>query len=194
MKTLRLMFVLGLMLVFAPNVWAIKGVLATDQDIQRLKDDLRSGKVTIGKTRFNEIRQIYGDASEVTVDEKKVVYEYGDLRLEFDKIKYWKDWTYDTFKSRLYTPDITKLTTDLENKVLTGNNVTADTIIKTYGTPTEVWETEEDGEITFYYYGSIRLAFENYTIVKKWKGKNLAVTVSESILGAQAPAAAEEAK
>ncbi len=153
--------------------WALKGVLATDEDILRLKTDLKEGRIQSGKTRLNEIRQKYGEAANITESESKIVYDYGDLKLEFSKKRYWKSWKYDSFKSPVYTDDVDDLRYDLESKELVGDNITFSYVRKEYGEPTESYETNDDGGTSVYYYGNIKMTFENVFVLTKWKAKNL---------------------
>lgn len=176
MKMIRLTFVLLLLLAQAPAVWAIRGVLANDQDILNLKRDLRDNKIMIGKTRLNQIRDVYGDAASINDTSNRITYDYGDLRIVFDKVLYWKGWTFDTFKDPVYTNNVDNLRFDLESKQLTGENVTLDQVLRSYGEPTSSMETTEDGGMAAYYYGNIKLIFENYIVVRSWRGENLGAT------------------
>jgi len=45
--------------------------------------------------------------------------------------------------------------------------------LRSYGTPTEMEESQEDGMFSVYYYGNIKLSFENQFLLKSWKGQNL---------------------
>ncbi len=173
-KKWLLSFLIVLMVYVPPVVsWALKGVLATNEDIVRLKNDLKEGRIQSGKTRLSEIRRKYGEAANITESESKIVYDYGDLKLEFSKKRYWKSWKYDSFKSPVYTDDVDDLRYDLESKELVGDNITFSYVRKEYGEPTESYETDEDGGISVYYYGDIKMVFENVFVLTKWKGKNL---------------------
>ncbi|HBR13937.1 MAG TPA: hypothetical protein DD723_00105 [Candidatus Omnitrophica bacterium] len=173
MKYVKLIFVVGFFMCHGTNAWALAGVLATASDIVQLKEDLRSGKIQIGNTRLKEIRRIYGDASSITDSPKNVTYNYDDLKIEFEKNRYLKEWNYDSFKTTLYTDNIDDLRADLDDGQIVGNYITFDQIRKDYGEPTEFTEANNDGELSTYYYGNVRLVFENYIVVKKWQGKNL---------------------
>jgi len=155
------------------SVFAMKGIIATKQDILRLKTDLKNGHIQNGETRLKDIRRKYGEAVNITESESKIVYDYGDLKLEFSKKRYWRSWKYDGFKSPVYTDDVDDLRYDLESGELVGKNITFSMIRKDYGEPTESYETNEDGRISVYYYGNIKMSFENVFLLTKWRAKNL---------------------
>lgn len=152
---------------------ALQGKTASDDDIANLKQDILNGKVSVGKTRLKDFRRQYGESKNITISDRRVVYDFGDLKIEFDKQRLWRKWEYDSFKKAAYTDDIDDLRYDLESKKLVGDNITALKIIKDYGDPTEAMESSEDGEWTTYYYGNIKLVFENIFILDNFKGKNL---------------------
>ena len=170
----------GLILCASPAL-ATKGVVATEEDLTRLKNDLRDGRIDVNKTRLKMIEENYGEPPTITQTEKKVTYDYGDLKLEFEKVKLWKSWEYDSFKQPVYTDDVDDLRFDLESEELVGKNVTLDKIIKDYGEPTESRGSEEDGALAIYYYGDIKMTFENRILMSSWKAQNLGkITANET--------------
>ena len=170
-RILLLSFVLSIM--SAPQVFAIKGVIATPEDINNLKKALRERKVLVGQTRLKDFRNLYGEAPEINSNEKSITYNYGDLKIEFEVKRLWKDWGYDSFMSPAYTKKINDLRYNLESKKLVGENITFTKIRKDYDEPTESHETSEDGGVSIYYFGDIKLTFENVIVVKSWKGEKL---------------------
>jgi len=148
----------------------------------QLKKDLRSGYIQIGKTRLKEIRYNYGDAPDIDDSDKKIVYKYDDIKMTFTKVRYWKDWEYDGFHDPAYTDDIDDLRYDLESEELVGDNITFEQVRKDYGEPTESEETDEDGDTSTYYYGNIKMIFENHISLKSWKGKNMDPSKDDGIL------------
>jgi hypothetical protein len=188
MKILRLFIVLTLSVMsFVAPASALKGLLANEADIARLKRDLLEGKIQIGKTRLMHVRNEYGEASSIIDEDRRITYDYDELRLMFERKRLWKNWEYDTFRDPVYTADVEDLRFDLEAKELIGDNITFDMIRRTYGEPTESIETDEDGGASIYYYGDIKLTFENVISVRSWRGSNLGDVLKEEVLGS-APA------
>jgi len=148
--------------------------IAVKENVDLLKKDIINGRVQIGKTRLYTIKKYYGTAPQITVNERKIAYDYPDLRIEFRKKKLLKDWEYDTFKGAVYTDDIDKLRSDLEADKIVGNNITYSYIARNYGQPTDFYESDADGDKSIYYYGDIKLIFENYATIDKYKMKGLA--------------------
>ena len=153
--------------------YAIEKGLATTQQIQFLKKDLLSERLEVGKTRLKEIRVNYGKPANIKNTSKKVTYDYGDLKIEFEKKRYLRNWEYDYSHTLIYSDDVTNLRKDLEAQKVGGDWLTLKQLTKDYGDPTEEYPTEEDGEYSVYYYGEIKLTFENYILMKNWDGKNL---------------------
>jgi len=170
-------------LIFPLITLAGVGRVATIDDIRLLKEDLLSGKIKIGKTRLKNVREMYGDATSITESDRRITYDYGDLRIAFDKKKIWKKWEYDTFKDPVYTDDVDDLRFDLESEELVGNNITYERVRKDYDEPTDSKETYNDGEMSIYYYGDIKMIFENVYTVRSWRGDKLRkTTVSKGVL------------
>lgn len=173
-------FLAGGLMHRTPAVQAIEGVTATMEDVARLKSDISEGKINVGKTRLKEIRHSYGDAPTITDTDKKLTYEYGDLKIEFDKKKYLRRWEYDTFRKEVYTDKAKDLRTKLEAKKITGDYITLEKIRRDFDEPTETEETVDDGDMSACYYGNIKLIFENVISVRSWKGKNLGKGAQEA--------------
>ena len=182
MKILRIMLVVFFVLMVGKAGWAITGVLATDQDISMLKKDLLSGKVQVGKTRLAEISKNYGDASDINSTDKRITYNYKDLKLVIEKQRLLRDWSYDSFKTAVYSDSVENLRFDLESGELAGDNIRYSKISRTYDNPTEIDESQEDGAQSIYYYGNIKLVFENYFVLKSWKGANLGKVLTADTL------------
>ena len=187
MKTIKLIVIVFLLIAIPSSVWALRGVVASSADIQNLKNAVRSGIIKIGETRLNEIRDNYGEAESILDDERKMVYDYGEVRIDIEKKRIWKDWEYDTFRDPAYNDDIDDLRFDLESEELTGDNITYRRIRRDYGEPTEAYTTNEDGGISIFYYGDIKMIFENHYVVRSWKGSNLRQIKSEGVLQGKIP-------
>lgn len=168
-----ILFILSMVLINTSSS-AMEGVLATPETITQLKKDLREGHIRIGFTRLHEVIDTYGKAVSVTDDDRRIIFEYDDLRIEFVKKRLWRTWMYDSFRKPVYTDDVDDLRFDLESEELVGENITATKIVKDYGEPTESMVSEEDGHNTVYYYGDIKLIFENVFVLRSWKAQNLA--------------------
>jgi len=164
---------LGIFLLAASLSYAASGNIATEEQITNLKRDLLGGLVQTGKTRINEIKQAYGEAATIDDSSKKVVYDYGGLKVTFEKKRYLRDWEYDYSHKTAYTDDVDSLRSDLESQEIVGDFITLVEIKKDYDEPTEAYETYEDGGTSIYYYGEIKLIFENYIVIQKWKGQGL---------------------
>jgi len=175
MKIFRV-FLCSILLIIAGvgSLYALKGVPATPEDIARLKEDLLTGKIQIGKTRLSHIQSEYGEAENITDDDKRVTYDFQDLRLSFDRERLWRSWEYDSFKEPVYTNKVDDLRFDLESKELVGKNITYTMVQRSYGAPTESHETDADGDISVYYYGDIKMVFENIISIRSWRGSKLA--------------------
>lgn len=163
-------------------VLAMEGMLATTETITQLKKDLREGHIRIGQTRLREVIDTYGKAVSITDDDRRIVFEYDDIRVEFVKRRMWRDWAYDGFRKPVYTDDVDDLRFDLESEELVGNNITADMILKDYGEPTESDISDVDGEKSFYYYGDIKMVFENVFVLRSWRAQNIADDATNGVL------------
>ncbi len=174
---------LGILIVMlCVTAHAMSGMVSTPETVAQLKKDLREGHVRIGKTRLHEVVNTYGKAATITDDERRILFEYDDLRLEFIKRRLWKSWGYDSFRKPVYTNDVDDLRFDLESEELVGGNITAANIRKDYGEPTEMIQSDVDGEKTIYYYGDIRLVFENNFVVRSWRAQNLSEQETSGVL------------
>lgn len=83
----------------ATTVHAMEGMLATPETISQLKKDLREGHIRIGQTRLGDVIQTYGKAVSITDEDRRIVFDYDDIRVEFIKRRMWKDWSYDGFRN-----------------------------------------------------------------------------------------------
>ncbi|MCD4780430.1 MAG: hypothetical protein K8S27_07785 [Candidatus Omnitrophica bacterium] len=180
-KILIVSFLMLTFMVCPYNVWS-QEVIALQDDIIRLKNDLRDGMIQIGKTRLQDVRLNYGDAPTITDEERKIIFDYGDLKVEFSKDRYLKDWRYDTFMDPAYTDSIDDLRKDLESQEIVGEFISLKQIKKDYDEPTQYEESDQDGEMSVYYYGDIKLTFENYFTLLKWRGKNLDKAAKEDLV------------
>ena len=179
MKNFKFLLSLVCIFAFVSMSWALRGVPSTDEDIANLKKDLREGVVQITKTRLNQIRDSYGEATTIQDKDTRIIYDYGDVKLTLDKIKIWKSWEYDSFQKPVYTDSIDNLRFDLESQELVGEGITYDQIHKDYGDPTAMEETIEDGKLSYYYFGNIKMIFENVIVLSSWKGQLAEKVVAE---------------
>ncbi len=176
MRSLKFFLVVALLLGFVSTSQALQGVLATSEDVARLKVDVLEGKIKVGSTRLKEISRNYGEAASITDTDKRLTYEYTNIKIDFDKFKYLRNWELDSFKKPAYNQNIDDLRAALSKGEIVGDYVTLLSIMKDYGAPTEYIETDRDGELSIYYYGNIKLTFENVIVVNQWRGKNLTPT------------------
>ncbi len=154
----------------------IAGMIASDYDIARLKNDFASNKLAVGKTRLKDISKFQGEPRTVVTDtEKKLSYDYnGEIKIDFKKEKYLRRWEYDGFKDPVYTDDVDDLRYDLESKTkLVGQAIAYSVVRKDYDEPTESHPTEKDGGKSVYYYGNIKMIFENVIVVTKYVIKDV---------------------
>lgn len=180
---------LGVFLLVASVSSAQSSRLASDDDVRLLKKDVLAGSVKIGKTRLRSVNNTYGKPSNVTENETRLTYDYGDLRIVFGKKKYLRKWETDSSQTAVYSRDIDKLRYDLESRQLAGDFVTLESIRKSYGEPTARLVMDGDGGESIYYYGRIKLIFENVVEVESWRGSGLdsateASRAESGILGA----------
>lgn len=160
--------------------------IASVDDINLLKKDLRDNRLKIGEVRLMKIVNAYGKPSSITDNPTKLIYDYGDLRLSFNKIKYLKSWKFDYSKKPVYSDAVDDLRYDLSAGQIAGDFITYANILNTYGDPTEAHEKYGDGEQSIYYYGEIKLVFENNILLQSWKGRALSddqVGSSQGVLG-----------
>lgn len=182
MKNLiKILAITAIVFVSAPKVWGLEGVIATSEEVRMLKNDLLSGKLQVGQTRLNVIRKNYGDAPNINATDKRITYDYNELKLVIEKNRILKEWEYDGFKKPVYSNAVENLRFDLESGELVGKNIEYTKILRSYGMPTEVEETQEDGMLSVYYYGNIKLSFENQFLLKSWKGQNLGRTSTTNV-------------
>ncbi|MCA9400850.1 MAG: hypothetical protein KC713_04435 [Candidatus Omnitrophica bacterium] len=180
MKKINVFLMVFLLTAFVTPTFAVKGLITTPEEYNRLKQDLREGNVLIGRMRLDDFRQKYGEAPTITNTPNKITYDYGDLKIDFERVRYLLDWEKDGFKDRVNSTNVQKLINDLEQDVLVGENITLKKVLRTYDEPTEILETTEDGKKSIYYYGQIKLIFENVITVKSWKGQNLGTNEGSS--------------
>lgn len=171
MKKYGLWFAIFLLVASASQAQSSR--LASDDDVRLLKKDVLAGSVKIGKTRLRAVNATYGKPSNVTENETRLTYDYGDLRIVFGKKKYLRKWETDSSQAEVYSRDIDKLRYDLESRQLAGDFVTLELIRKSYGEPTARMVMDGDGEHSVYYYGRIKLIFENVVEVESWRGSGL---------------------
>ncbi|MBZ0167510.1 MAG: hypothetical protein K8I00_11945 [Candidatus Omnitrophica bacterium] len=177
------LFILGCLLGFAAlSAHAMEGMLATPETISQLKKDLREGHIRIGKTRLRDVLSTYGKAVSITDDDRRIIFDYDDIRVEFIKRRLWRNWSYDGFRKPVYTDDVDDLRFDLESQELVGNNITSDMVLKDYGEPTDSNISDVDGEKTFFYYGDIKLVFENVFVLRSWRAQNIADDANSGVL------------
>jgi len=173
MKSVKYLLIVLFLLCVIP-AFALKGVLATPENIATLKQDILDGKIVAGKTRLKDVQEKYGEAPTINETNKGTTYEYGKLKIEFEKKQYMRKWEYDYSHKPQYSDDIKKLRKDLAADKIVGDFIEIDEKLrKDYKEPTEAFEKFGDGELSIYYYGELKLTFENVITVKKWKGEDL---------------------
>ncbi len=183
MRIFRVVVVLFLIFCLANSVYAQEKKLATPESLALLKSDFLSGNLKIGVTRLKQIKDTYGDPNNAVDSVKTVVYDYGDLKLEFERYKYFREWKYDYSHKTAYSKDINSLRTDLEGGQILPGYKTLEEIIKDYKKPTEGFDKPDDGDMPVFYWGELRLTFENVIVLKKWTAKNLEnKTAAEEVL------------
>ena len=174
MRVTKIFVIILLLTIFCtPVMVSAKGKVAGKEDIALLKKDILNGRIKIGKTRLKTIKDIYGDADNISETEAKITYDYGDLRLEFDKNRYMRNWGYDYSRKTQYSDEIEDLRFDLQDGQIVGDYVSYDEIVGDYEAPTEAMEKDGYGELSYYYYCEIRLTFENVYTVRSWRGQKL---------------------
>jgi hypothetical protein len=174
MRLSKIFLAVVLLFTMVSTGLALKGVLATPENIATLKQDILDGKIVAGKTRLKEVQEKYGEPAMINETNKGTTYEYGKLKIEFEKKQYMRKWEYDYSHKPQYSDDIKKLRKDLAADKIAGDFIEIDEKIrKDYEEPTEAFEKFGDGELSIYYYGELKLTFENVITVKKWKGEDL---------------------
>jgi hypothetical protein len=152
--------------------------LAAEDDIRLLKNDVLTGGIKIDETRLKTITGTYGKPSNVTETDTRLTYDYGELRIVFDKKKYLRRWEYDYSRTAVYSREAEQLRFDLESRQIAGDFVTFESIRKSYGEPTARVVMDGDGDQSVYYYGIIKLVFENVVVVQSWRGSGLDIAGS----------------
>lgn len=155
------------------NESTTQGRIATKDEILLLKRDVLAGKIKIGQTRLKQIRDAYGDASNIKETEKKLTYDYGDLKIEFQKNQYFRDWAYDYSQKYLFKDEIDDLRYDLEDGQIAGEYYTYRSIAKDYGDPTVAYPQTGDGAFSTYYWSEVKIVFENVIVVSSVTGDKL---------------------
>jgi hypothetical protein len=163
--------------------------MATEDDIKLLKQDLLDGSIKINKTRLRSIISTYGKSTDVTENESRLTYDYGDLKIVFSKNKYLRKWEMDSSKTPVYSRAVDQLRFDLQSEELVGDFINFERIRRNYGEPTARLVMDGDGEASVYYYGKIKLIFENVVEIESWRGEALEAlrstsTGSGGVLGA----------
>lgn len=176
MKKIYLLLVLTFSLSGVAHAQSTR--IATIDDLRLLKKDVLVGSIKIGETRLRSINNTYGKPANVNETETRLTYDYGDLRIVFDKKKYLRDWSYDSSKKAVYTNDVEKLRYDLEGQQIAGNFVSYESIRRNYGEPTARMVMDGDGDMSTYYYGTIKLVFENVVEVQSLRGSDLNKSLS----------------
>ena len=79
MQIKRIFLVSAIFLCSLSAAFAAKGILATDDDIKKLKSDLLAEKVQVNVTRAKDILKKYGDPTTFEDTEKKLSFYYAGL-------------------------------------------------------------------------------------------------------------------
>ncbi|MBF0479050.1 MAG: hypothetical protein HQL26_06170 [Candidatus Omnitrophica bacterium] len=158
--------------------------LAAPADILRLKSDLVQQVIKADVVRMKDIRAVYGDPATITETGRRIVFDYNDLFLEFEKQVLFRKWGHDFSQPQAWSANVKKARTAIEGGQITGTEYTLDRLYKDYKDPTFKVETSGDGELSYYYYGEMKLTFENVYVLKSWKGKKLEAVYNTGVLQA----------
>jgi len=169
MKTLKILLSVLIVALSYNYAHAVAGRLATNTEIKMLRKDLQAGRLEVGKTRLKQVRELYGDALTIANSERRITYEYDDIKLEFNKQSYYRDWETDSFQPRVYTDDVDALRYDLESDKVVGSNITYKSIVRDYGEPTFSEIATYDGKLSYFYWGEVKLIFENVYFLRSWR-------------------------
>jgi len=185
MRLIKYFLIIVLALGLSAKAPAALAKMADEASIMLLKKDLREGKVLIGKTRLKHFKTLYGKPSSIKETAGKLIYNYGDLKVEFNKNRYFRDWEYDYSYPTAYSDDIDSLRFDLEDQQIAGDYFSFETLRKDYGEPSVAFEAYEDGQLSRYHYGELKLIFENFYVVRSWSGKELSSADESGVLGSK---------
>jgi len=152
MKLTKLIFSTIFFLLVTVSAYSSFARIAKQEDVNLLKKDVQAGKIQIGKTRLKEIREVYGVPDDISETRSKITYNYGDLRIDFDKFRYFRKWEYDYSHPTAYSDEIDDLRYDLGDQQIVGDYYTLEEIKSNYEEPTEAYETQGDGNKSIYYY------------------------------------------
>jgi len=183
MRTMKIFVVLCF--VIAAVSGGVDARVATEADVEVLKRDFVEGRIQIGKTRLKDIKRLYGEPADISSSNRKLSYNYGDIKIEFDKNRYFREWKYDYSHSTAYKDEIDDLRFDLEDGQIVGELYSYEDVVSDYEEPTEAFETEEDGGRSVYYWGEIRMTFENVVVVRSLRGKRLRQGPDDGVLGTE---------
>ena len=166
--------ILMLSLLFLGSVvfGAPENSIASESQIELLKKDLRLKKLKVGASTLAEIRRIYGDAKSIQADQNKIKYDYGDLTIEFGKVKVFKKWEIISPALSLETKEVRQLKDKLTAGELIPGYTTLSDITAQYGTPVLI-SVEPNNEETFCYYSDLKITFAEVAIVKSWQAKKI---------------------
>ena len=154
--------------------------IATPDQINRLNDDLRSGRIDLASTSMNDVKVNYGQPQAIRDKKGDTIYTYGDLEITFTPV--WKLKTWDLGENSGYYR-LEEMPTDLkqylEARGLKDDGMTYAQIVKEYGKPT--WKQETEDKLTAYY-GDWMINFVKADIIKSWTVTNKTASGNAGVL------------
>ena len=147
--------------------------VATPAQVEQLKGALLAGAISVGNTTPETVRTNYGDPNSISDSDTKVTFDYDGLNITFDKKQILRDWSIDSFKTAVYEAKAQNLKKDLQRGTLVGELISYKEITNKYGNPTETGNEAPDSKAFTYYWGDLKLVFENQVYVKSWQIKGM---------------------
>lgn len=175
MKHIKFLFLLVACYVFVMAEMAFEAApyyIASQGNIDRLKQDLRSKRLQIGITTLGDVRSLYGDARSVVDNEASVVYDYGDLTVNFEKKRVLKTWVIDSSLPSADDEKTYRLKSALGRTVIPGH-ATLENIISDYTKPSKTFKSDREANVTICYFGDLVLTFNEVTIMSSWQANEM---------------------
>ena len=173
------LFVLLLILCIFTRQETLAFVLAQKEDVERLKDDLRSGRLRAGEHTMEYVRRIYGEPPTITYEEYSCTYTYPGLEMNFIRYKIFNKWDIDRSQRAINSQKIADLAKKLqaESAIVSGGTRIQD-IVSEFGVPTRIryeplGPVAEESPTIIAYYGQFRLFFDQRIVLDKWAAQNI---------------------